>query len=186
MQIANRVFGRHPSHKKRATLMEYLTLQDIPHRHYNPVHSHSMASSQSTERPMGSMVAAVSETSTPSSSAESRRLPSPHSSLPLPSSVAAPERSSFATNWHPDNHPVAEGDPSRPFISSLQPRRDYQLARQHSTYLENDIRDKFLTSFQNVHMRSSPPIQPNEHGYADKLPSFSEVCCGIITRSREC
>jgi hypothetical protein len=37
--------------------MEYLTLQDIPHRHCNPVHSHRMAS-QSSERP-GTHMAAV-------------------------------------------------------------------------------------------------------------------------------
>ncbi|OAL51712.1 hypothetical protein IQ07DRAFT_389163 [Pyrenochaeta sp. DS3sAY3a] len=38
--------------------MEYLTLQDIPHRHYDPVASHRMTSSQSSERSIGSMAAA--------------------------------------------------------------------------------------------------------------------------------
>lgn len=36
--------------------MEYLTLHDIPQRHCNPVHSHRMTS-QSSERPVGRMVA---------------------------------------------------------------------------------------------------------------------------------
>lgn len=40
--------------------MEYLTLQDIPHRHQNPMHSHRMAS-QPSERPTGNMAAAVCE-----------------------------------------------------------------------------------------------------------------------------
>jgi hypothetical protein len=41
--------------------MEYLTLQDIPHRHCEPLHSHKMTSSHSVERPLANMVAAVSE-----------------------------------------------------------------------------------------------------------------------------
>lgn len=45
--------------------MEYLTLQDIPHRHCNPVHSHRMAS-QSSERPVGHMAAVCDTSSSPS------------------------------------------------------------------------------------------------------------------------
>jgi hypothetical protein len=41
--------------------MEYLTLQDIPHRHYDPLHSSRMASSQTIEKPLG-MADAVSQT----------------------------------------------------------------------------------------------------------------------------
>jgi hypothetical protein len=40
--------------------MEYLTLQDIPHRHYDPLHSRRMASSQTIEKPLG-MADAVSQ-----------------------------------------------------------------------------------------------------------------------------
>ncbi|KAF1915813.1 hypothetical protein BDU57DRAFT_450235 [Ampelomyces quisqualis] len=47
-------------------------------------------------------------------------------------------------------------------------------ARNSSTSIEDELCDIFLTNSQNAQMRSSPPIQPNEHGYADKLPSFSE------------
>lgn len=39
-----------------AIIMEYLTLHDIPQRHYNPTHSHRMAS-QPSERPMAQMAA---------------------------------------------------------------------------------------------------------------------------------
>ncbi|KAF1941389.1 hypothetical protein EJ02DRAFT_204639 [Clathrospora elynae] len=38
--------------------MEYLTLQDIPHRHCDPLYSRKMTSSHSAERPLGNMVAA--------------------------------------------------------------------------------------------------------------------------------
>jgi hypothetical protein len=41
--------------------MEYLTLQDIPHRHCEPLHSRKMNSSHPVERPLANMVAAVSE-----------------------------------------------------------------------------------------------------------------------------
>jgi hypothetical protein len=41
--------------------MEYLTLQDIPHSHCEPLHSRKMTSSHSVERPLANMVAAVSE-----------------------------------------------------------------------------------------------------------------------------
>ncbi|XP_014559637.1 hypothetical protein COCVIDRAFT_91245 [Bipolaris victoriae FI3] len=38
--------------------MEYLTLQDIPHRHCEPLHSRKMNSSHSAESPLANMVAA--------------------------------------------------------------------------------------------------------------------------------
>ncbi|CAI9637590.1 unnamed protein product [Alternaria burnsii] len=38
--------------------MEYLTLQDIPHRHCEPLHSRKMNSSHPAERPLANMVAA--------------------------------------------------------------------------------------------------------------------------------
>lgn len=44
--------------------MEYLTLQDLPHRHCDPLHSRRMAPSQSSERQLGNMAAAVSEAHT--------------------------------------------------------------------------------------------------------------------------
>ncbi|UPX10603.1 homeodomain super, variant 2 [Ascochyta rabiei] len=45
-------------------VMEYLTLQDIPHRHCNPVNSHRMAS-LSSERPVGHMAANHLQRSSP-------------------------------------------------------------------------------------------------------------------------
>jgi hypothetical protein len=167
--------GRHLSYKERATLMEYLTLQDTPHRHYNPSHSHSMAS-----------VAAVRSASPLLSQPTNPPLLPLLSSPFRPPAVEARGSSSFPTNCHPANLPVAEGDAPRSIVSGSQQRDNYEIDRKNSTYLENEIRDKFLTSLQNVHMRSSPPIQPNEHGYADKLPSFSEVGCARIARIRGC
>ena len=66
--------------------MEYLTLQDIPHRYYDPLHSRSMASSHS-ERPLGNVAAAVSDArslsaSFPSSSPRLLHPPIPRRSLP--------------------------------------------------------------------------------------------------------
>lgn len=48
--------------------MEYLTLQDIPHRHCNPLHAQRMASTHPSERPLGSMAAAVCDSYGTSSS----------------------------------------------------------------------------------------------------------------------
>jgi hypothetical protein len=152
--------------------MEYLTLQDIPHRHYNPLHSNNMASAAAV---------CSSSSSLPSRTIDAPILPPPPTPPPPPS-VEVPRPSSFPTNWHPANHPVAEGDRPRTFISGSQQRFSHEIDRKNITYLEHEIRDKYLTSIQNVHMRSSPPIQPNEHGYPDKLPSFSEVCCARTIR----
>lgn len=44
--------------------MEYLTLQDIPHRYCEPLHSRRMTSTHSAERPLANMVAAVCEDET--------------------------------------------------------------------------------------------------------------------------
>lgn len=62
--------------------MEYLTLQDIPHRHCNPVHSHRMAS-QSSERPVGHMAAVCDTFSShcPPSSTPPLALLPPHQPL---------------------------------------------------------------------------------------------------------
>jgi hypothetical protein len=152
--------------------MEYLTLQDIPHRHYNPLHSHSMASASAV-------------CSSPLNSHITYPIILPLPATPPPQSAEAKGPLCFPSNWHPTNHPTAEGDSRRSSISSTQQRSIYLINRKNSTYHENDIYDKFLTSFQNVHMRSSPPIQPNEHDHANKLPSFSEVCCVRTPRIRE-
>jgi len=56
--------------------MEYLTLQDIPHRHCEPLHSRKMTSAHPAERPLANMVAAVSqEPESPSSLHEPTPIP---------------------------------------------------------------------------------------------------------------
>jgi hypothetical protein len=53
-------------------------------------------------------------------------------------------------------------------------------------FTRNSIEDEFrkysikLTRKQNRHMRNSPPFQPGEQAYPDKLPSFSEVCYLLV------
>jgi hypothetical protein len=136
--------------------MEYLSLQDIPHRQYDSMHSHRMTSI-SSERPLGSMAAAVS----------------PHSYLPPPLSPLLPFRSLLLPPMEPRSAKrKAMSLPSIPL--ELQ---EHRRQKRRCTGLEDDIRDKWLSGTQNAQMRSSPPIQPNERVMADKLPSFSEVCC---------
>lgn len=58
--------------------MEYLTLQDIPHRHCEPLHSRNMTSSRSAESSLANMVAAVSHE------------PASSISIAAPSAISAP------------------------------------------------------------------------------------------------
>jgi hypothetical protein len=164
--------------------MEYLTLQDIPHRHYNPLHSHSMASSQYTERRMGSLAAVRESLPQPVSPGTVARapihLPALSSLAPSPPSLGQESTteptSSFPTTRHPSHHPLpSDGTNSTLRRFSAEGKHTYLKLREQNTYHENAILDTFLMNLQNPNSRSSPPIQPNERGYADKLPSFSEV-----------
>lgn len=65
--------------------MEYLTLQDIPHRHCDLLHSRRMTASQSSERSLGNMVAAVSDCHNSSPSLPSSPRPPGPAQLPNPS-----------------------------------------------------------------------------------------------------
>lgn len=172
--------------------MEYLTLQDIPHRQYNSIQSHRMAS-QPAERPLGSMHAAVSYSHSSYLSVSSRTFPDTSRQLPpIPSFEPSP--SIWQRHLCPNEHiPSLDlnrlEDPgmderSRPALddptvkqSSRPDVRHYnhRHARNSSTALEHSLCDISLTNSQNAQMRSSPPIQPNEHAFNDKLPSFSEV-----------
>jgi hypothetical protein len=64
--------------------MEYLSLRDIPHRQYNPLHSRRMAPSHSVEGSLGDMAAAVSDDHTISSCLYT---PRPTFHLPMPRST---------------------------------------------------------------------------------------------------
>jgi hypothetical protein len=163
--------------------MEYLSLQDIPHRQYDSLHSHRMAPSHSSERSLGSMAAAVSQDpENPSSS--SNHLSSgrgghhSNSSLPLlppphtfTSSTTRHKHYTRGSTW---THSSSPHSLSMPPIQA--PHLPADPRPMSSSSMENDLSNLFLTHSQNAQMRSSPPIQPNERGYADKLPSFSEVC----------
>jgi hypothetical protein len=162
--------------------MEYLTLQDIPHRQYNSLNSHRMASSHSSERPLGSMVAAVSEhpnhsssSSLPVSLGESHSYSHSSLRLPLPPTSINPgqEDRTGRSAWR---QPAQFLPAPRPSAQATPQSSDCYLNRSSTSSVKNELSNIFLTHSQNAHMRSSPPIQPNEHGYADKLPSFSEVC----------
>ena len=64
--------------------MEYLSLQDIPHRYCDPMHPQRMSLSHPDERPLAHMAAAVSPThpSSSSSFSSSRSLPLPYTRIP--------------------------------------------------------------------------------------------------------
>lgn len=195
--------------------MEYLTLQDIPHRHYDPVASHRMTSSQSSERSIGSMAAAVSPLQ---QSLVSPTSPIPSMDLPAPAVRPISEWDTLhqlRRNEQPRRRPSREraslrSSRSLEFDQLASVRRDEDLDRMLRRRLpspdpyydqgghtysrrsdpfaspfsrngsRNDIRQvtsyrRTLTSEQNHHLRSSPPIQPGEHQVS--LPSFNEVRC---------
>jgi hypothetical protein len=116
--------------------MEYLTLQDIPYRQYNPSHAHRMANSHTSEGPLGNMNTAV-------------------------------------------RHPISYSNYyDRKLVARFMPYA-FCLRSSHRTsdsgiFVADSGANQELIAAQNI--RSSPPIQPGEAGYADKLPSFSEVC----------
>ena len=169
--------------------MEYLTLQDIPHRHCEPLHSRKMTSSHSAERPPANMVAAVSEdafslsTLSLSAPAPSRAVepffglkrtlpgegklklpPTPFSftssKLPQSTNMEGQERLSFHLPALPTSPPLLLVDPD---TNQFRGQRSFASWKT------------YLTGSQNHHMRSSPPLQPGEQNFPGKLPSFSEV-----------
>lgn len=181
--------------------MEYLTLQDIPHRHCNPVHSHTMAS-QSSERPVGHM-AAVCEypsLSTPppdSPTALFPPVPSPFSydyacrieSLQRASEqpirplilITLPEASTAPRPAPTCMHRRLQGDLFRYSLEcDMDPlKRDYDMSAICPS--SPDSREAYTawckakTRSQNHLQRSSPPLQPGEQNFPGKLPSFDEV-----------
>lgn len=179
--------------------MEYLTLQDIPHRHCNPVHSHRMAS-QSSERPLGNMVAAVCKFF------DSFK-PLPDSPLLFLPPIHHARRYDFASHIEstPDqNIPLRNiilpelADVPRPtsihthrgfecdlFRSSLKSDMDHTF-HDYASYANSAERSQSMrkryyswcnakTKSQNQLQRSSPPLQPGEQNFPGKLPSFDEV-----------
>jgi hypothetical protein len=163
--------------------MEYLTLQDIPHRHCNPSHSHRMAS-QSSERPMGNPVAAVCEYSD---------LPALLLDVPtlfLPPVFLLP-RYDYVCPTHSLQHRGAHRDLFRTSLESdMSPAIPKHIcgtlystrsSKQQHDYSSGHNADT-KTKQQNHLQRSSPPYQPGEQNFPGKLPSFDEVGLSHITR----
>jgi hypothetical protein len=119
--------------------MEYLTLQDIPHRHCEPLHSHNMTSSHSVERGLVNMVVAVSEVKdSPSSPLPPAAAPSPPRFLEPPTTLSAPRPSlpelysyhgdtSFTRESVSESHVPA---PSLHYIQLYSPSVRYQSAKE--------------------------------------------------------
>ena len=184
--------------------MEYLTLQDIPHRHCEPLHSRKMTSSHSAERPLANMVAAVSHDHfSPFSISQSP--PSPHPPHPPPpppppphavepcvglkctinlpptpfsyTSSQLPKSINPDGQERPDYHlpPILTSSTSSSSSSSSSPPIVQLGAHDHHSKRTFAPPNINLTGSQNHHMRSSPPLQPGEQNFPGKLPSFSEV-----------
>ncbi|KAL5120802.1 homeodomain superfamily [Pleosporales sp. CAS-2024a] len=147
-----------------------------------------MTSSQYLERPMGSLAAVRSsflvtvlyDTPPSSSTHEPTTSPEPSGWFRYPKSRkphTVKRSASFPSNLHTSSQfPRARAEEATaPRWLSAGGESIYQPARGNNTFHEKDICDKALMNSQhNCHSRNSPPIQPNERGYADKLPSFSE------------
>lgn len=194
--------------------MEYLTLQDIPHRHCNPVHSHRMAS-QSSERPVTHMAAVCdtySSNSTPTFNPFRLFLP-PHQPLVCygyASCIDSLERAAAQANLPPKNlREIILPEPSQSphllpastpqlfeddlFHGALEGdmdpfKRDYALHATRSCSPAG--RERYISWYdtkitsQNHLQRSSPPLQPGEQNFPGKLPSFDEV--SIVQKLRLC
>ena len=175
--------------------MEYLTLQDIPHRHCNPVHSHRMAS-QSSERPVGHM-AAVCPTSFHSTSFPNSPCLSPpylpslcyayayrsqsldraavRRKLPSLKAIELPALPKSPSSPPAQRCPTSE---CKAFYNTL----NNDMAISQNATLPAAERKEYVswsetkTSSQNHLQRSSPPLQPGEQqSFPGKLPSFDEV-----------
>jgi hypothetical protein len=161
--------------------MEYLSLQDIPHRQYDPLHSHRMA--HSSERQVGSMAAAVSPDifyqfsapPSPNLPQRSASLSPPHSYLHLPPPKTGPRPSPVFPDYDRARHPSRCGSFShRGYETQTFPAAMEDDLRRYSSKSLN------LTKEQSQFLRNSPPIQPGEP--TDKLPSFSEVRLTSVAR----
>jgi hypothetical protein len=116
--------------------MEYLTLQDIPHRHCEPLHSRKMTSSHSVERPLANMVAAVSEVDDSLSSP----LP-PVPALPpfLEPALSAPRPSLPGAYSYYGNTPSSRGSASEPHVPA--PSLHHIQLRSHSVRCQSPQED---------------------------------------------
>lgn len=155
--------------------MEYLSLQDIPHSQYEPLHSRRMA--HSVERQVGSMAAAVSHEppttllhDAPRGSSHARDQP-PLSCLHLPPPHKRPRPSPVLRPSHPISRNSRMGS-----YTWTSPEGDPREEDTYPNAIEEDLRRYSsgrpvnLTEEQSQFMRTSPPIQAGE-----KLPSFREV-----------
>lgn len=180
--------------------MEYLTLQDIPHRHCNPIHSHRMAS-QPNERPVGQMAAVreYSSCSSPSPSTTFFIPPPPKpvsyectcrneslertaSMLDLPLLlIKLPESSTPPPPAIVCTHRRLKGEFFRLSLKfDMKPRSDYAsfASRPETSPTKREEYNAWAltkTREQNHLQRSSPPLQPGEQNFPGKLPSFDEV-----------
>jgi hypothetical protein len=157
--------------------MEYLTLQDIPHRHFNSLSARRMASPDDPREKAGASLpglAAVCE-----------------AHLLLPRSVTPPLVPSLPLSLPlPPAPPPVSGPQTRPqgvrASLAVAPPTDCApkttpLPRLDSLYPV----DTHIDPQQSHHMRNSPPFQPGEQRQPqNSLPSFSQVSLGTACADR--
>lgn len=133
--------------------MEYLTLQDIPHRYYDHLHSQRMASSHSSERPLAHLAAAQhhmrsSPPIQPGEQNHAAKLPS-FSEFLHTTRAETPPRTPSHRNGSADNSPRA-----RPHFDDVAWNGDYPRRRNDTL---GDIYAQQLTDPR----RMSSAIDPN-------------------------
>jgi hypothetical protein len=167
--------------------MEYLTLQDLPHRHYSTLGVRNMSSPLDRRDEMtGALpaLAAVCEAQSclplPSQTPPPAYLPLPPTFLPFPPAPLPPL-------YFPDPPPRKRPrrDPPTPPEVAERPRRALLEIRPYAYHnpsrtlsIENicnheDPQNDNIS--QNHHIRNSPPFQPGERPAQHSLPSFSQV-----------
>lgn len=166
----------------RTPPMEYLTLRDVPHSHFNPVRARRMASPDEKARALPSMAAVRDSCS---------RLPSSFDLRPASAfQLLSPPSSKHSFSSLQDAH-----SPSRSTSIFLPPPVSLNTTarpRLDSLYCGQEVLEVPPDTEQNYHMRHSPPLQPDDQRpVQNPLPSFSEVsetamllhCHGLTRRS---
>lgn len=158
--------------------MEYLTLQDLPHRHFHPLHPQSMASDEHHRPHRGSDKGGLPALAAVCESQPFLPLLDPPTPLRLPLlysfSTTHPWRSRYASTRIPSTS--MDLDPSSISPKNLPIEPTIGPPHIHSLGLRPAHVD---SSTQNHHMRNSPPFQPGEQRPTQNaLPSFSQVRLG--------
>ncbi|KAF2786207.1 hypothetical protein K505DRAFT_150719 [Melanomma pulvis-pyrius CBS 109.77] len=156
--------------------MEYLTLQDLPHRHLQPLHSNSMGSIGHPHHQRGAEQGGLRDLAAVCEIAPFLPLLASPALLPTASTPASSSPFSPLTMYTSSisSYSSSATSPSS-YSSSISPKGRPALALPRLDSLGERAADSD-DSKQNHHMRNSPPFQPGEQPPApNTLPSFSQL-----------